>query len=68
MIYSQFRYNGKLITVERTREQQTMDLTLGIPWETVKLTALGRDKSIYFTILEEGNEKILSQRRLILIL
>lgn len=27
---------------------------MGIPWETVQLTALGRDKNIYFNILEEG--------------
>lgn len=27
---------------------------MGIPWETVQLTAFGRDKSLYFDILEEG--------------
>lgn len=40
--------------MERTREQHTLDLHMGIPWETVTLTAFGRDKSVYFKILEEG--------------
>lgn len=43
--------------MERTREQHTLDLHMGVPWETVTLTAFGRDKNIYFHILEEGNAK-----------
>jgi hypothetical protein len=27
---------------------------MGVPWETVTLTAFGRDKHMYFSILEEG--------------
>lgn len=48
-----FNYRGNWIRVERTREQQTLDLHMGIPWETVQLTAFGRDRSLYFNILEE---------------
>lgn len=48
-------YRGNWIRVERTREQHTLDLHMGIPWETVTLTAFGRDKTVYFNILEEGN-------------
>lgn len=48
------RYEGNWIRVDRTREQQSLDIQMGIPWETVQLTALGRDKNIYFNILEEG--------------
>lgn len=48
------RYKGNWIKVERTREQQTLDLHMGVPWETVQLTAFGKDRSIYFNILEEG--------------
>lgn len=48
------RYKGNWIKVDRTREQQTLDLHMGVPWETVQLTALGKDRSIYFNILEEG--------------
>lgn len=40
--------------MERTREQQTLDIQMGIPWETVQLTAFGRNRNIYFNILEEG--------------
>lgn len=50
------RYEGNWIRVERTREQQTLDIQMGIPWETVQLTAFGRNRNIYFNILEEGKE------------
>lgn len=50
-----FRYRNNWIKVDRNREQSTLDLHMGIPFETVKLTSLGRDKSVYFDILEEGN-------------
>lgn len=53
------RYAGNWIKVERTREQQTLDIQMGIPFETVQLTAIGRDRTIYFNILEEG--KILAK-------
>nr|XP_012149312.1 PREDICTED: mitochondrial chaperone BCS1 isoform X2 [Megachile rotundata] len=56
-----FRYEGNWIKVERTREQQTLDIQMGIPWETVQLTAFGRDKSIYFNILEEARQMALKK-------
>ena len=40
--------------MERNREQHTTDFQMGIPWETVTLTALGRNKQLYFDMLEEG--------------
>lgn len=49
-----FRYQGNWIRVERTREQQTLDLHMGIPWETVTLTAFGKNKGMFFSILEDG--------------
>lgn len=52
--YLFYSYKSNWIRVERTREQHTLDLHMGVPWETVTLTAIGRDKSIYFDILEEG--------------
>ncbi|XP_004522768.1 mitochondrial chaperone BCS1 [Ceratitis capitata] len=48
------RYKGIWIQVERTREQQTLDLHMGVPWESVTLTAFGRNKQLYFDILEEA--------------
>lgn len=49
-------YNNHWIRVERTRQQQTMDIQMGIPFETVQFTALGRDRGLYFRILEEARE------------
>ncbi|XP_044752023.1 mitochondrial chaperone BCS1 [Coccinella septempunctata] len=56
-----FKYGSTWIRVERTREQHTLDLHMGIPWETVTLTAFGRDKSVYFNILEEARQMALKQ-------
>lgn len=56
-----FRYKGNWIKVVRTREQQTLDIQMGIPWETVQLTSFGRDKSIYFDILEEARQMALKE-------
>ncbi|XP_023166701.1 mitochondrial chaperone BCS1 [Drosophila hydei] len=51
-----FQYKNNWIQVERTREQQTLDLHMGVPWESVTLTAFGNNKKIYFDILEEARE------------
>ncbi|XP_032671251.1 mitochondrial chaperone BCS1 [Odontomachus brunneus] len=56
-----FRYKGSWIKVERTREQQTLDLHMGVPWETVQLTSFGKDRSIYFNILEEARQMALKE-------
>lgn len=50
------KYHGVWIQVERSREQQALDLHMGVPWESVTLTALGRNKRIYFDILEEARQ------------
>ncbi|XP_017891949.1 mitochondrial chaperone BCS1 [Ceratina calcarata] len=55
------RYKGNWIKVERTREQQTLDIQMGIPFETVQLTAFGRDKNVYFNILEEARQMALKE-------
>lgn len=51
---SMCRYGRKWIRVERTREKQMIDLHTGTPWESVTFTALGRDRQIFFNILQEG--------------
>ncbi|XP_073824723.1 mitochondrial chaperone BCS1 [Musca autumnalis] len=48
------RYKGVWMQVERSREQQTLDLHMGVPWESVTLTAFGRNKQLYFEMLEEA--------------
>ncbi|XP_056663857.1 mitochondrial chaperone BCS1 isoform X2 [Monodelphis domestica] len=47
-------YQGRWIRVERVREKQMIDLQTGTPWESVTFTALGTDRSIFSSILEEG--------------
>ncbi|KAK2723602.1 mitochondrial chaperone BCS1-like [Artemia franciscana] len=54
-------YNGHWIRVERNREQHTLDLHMGIPWETVTLTALGRNKGLFSDMLEEARTLALKQ-------
>ncbi|KFB51948.1 AGAP004266-PA-like protein [Anopheles sinensis] len=49
-------YSGTWIKVDRAREQHTLDLHMGVPWETVQLTAFGRNKNLYFKILEEARQ------------
>ena len=49
-----FRFGRTWIRVERNREKQMVNFQTGSPWETVTLTALGRDRNIYFKILDEG--------------
>lgn len=56
-----FRYKGNWIKVERTREQHTLDLHMGTPWETVTLTSLGKNKELYFEILEEARRMALTR-------
>lgn len=56
-----FNYNGSWIRVERTREQHTLDLHMGVPWETVTMTSVGRNKGLYFSILEEARQMALKQ-------
>ncbi|XP_023210841.1 mitochondrial chaperone BCS1-like [Centruroides sculpturatus] len=51
-----FKYRSTWIRVERTREQQTLDLHMGIPWETVTLTAIGKNKGLYYNILDEARK------------
>ncbi|XP_034238125.1 mitochondrial chaperone BCS1 isoform X2 [Thrips palmi] len=54
-----FQYKNTWIRVERSREQQST--MLDMPFETVTLTALSRDKSIYFSILEEARKQALKK-------
>lgn len=40
--------------MERVREQHTLDLHMGVPWEVVTLTTLGQNTTVFNDILEEG--------------
>lgn len=49
-----FWYKRTWIRVERNREKQMVNLQSGTPFETVTLTAIGRNRDVYFGILEQG--------------
>ena len=51
-----FKFNGYWIRVERTREQQSLDIQMGIPYETVTLTTVGTDPKIFENILLRAQE------------
>lgn len=55
-----FYYKRNWIRVERTREKM-VDLSTGAPWETVTLTALGRDKKIFNDLLNEAKTMALAR-------
>ena len=48
------RYGRTWIRVEWNREKQMVNFQTSTLWETVTLMALGRNRAIYFSILEEG--------------
>ncbi len=47
-------YQGKLLLVQRTREQQMVELNSGKPWEKVEFTAIGRNISIFDNIIKDS--------------
>ncbi|XP_019410016.1 PREDICTED: mitochondrial chaperone BCS1 [Crocodylus porosus] len=55
-------YRRKWIRVERNREKQMIDLHTGTPWESVTFTALGTNRDIFFSILQEARELALQQQ------
>ncbi|XP_014206737.1 mitochondrial chaperone BCS1 [Copidosoma floridanum] len=58
-----FRFRNNWIKVERTREQQMHDVNLGMPFESVHLTALGKNKEMYFEILDEARQMALAEHK-----
>ncbi|KAG0727825.1 Mitochondrial chaperone BCS1 [Chionoecetes opilio] len=49
-----FWYGGTWLKVERTREQHTIDLQHGTPWENIQFTAFGKQKQLFHRIICEG--------------
>jgi chaperone BCS1 len=54
-----FNYRGYWIRVERNREKQMMNFQAGLPFETVTMTTLGRQREIFFDILDEARQMAL---------
>ncbi|PFH54207.1 hypothetical protein AMATHDRAFT_488 [Amanita thiersii Skay4041] len=51
-----FRYKGAWMQVKRERETRSMQLMSGVPWETVTLTTLSRDRALFPELLSEARD------------
>ncbi|KAG5638278.1 hypothetical protein H0H81_000924 [Sphagnurus paluster] len=51
-----FKYQGAWMQVKRERETRSMQLMSGVPWETVTLTTLSRDRSLFPRLLSEARD------------
>ncbi|TFK76326.1 hypothetical protein BDN72DRAFT_229648 [Pluteus cervinus] len=51
-----FKYRGAWMQVRRERETRSMQLMSGTPWETVTLTTLSRDRSLFPALLSEARD------------
>jgi mitochondrial chaperone BCS1 len=47
-------YNGRLMLIQRVREQSMVDLNTGKPWEKVLFTSYGRNTSVFDEMLLEA--------------
>ncbi|RKP38154.1 BCS1 N terminal-domain-containing protein [Dimargaris cristalligena] len=56
-----FKFKGVWLQVERQRDGRLMDLSTGNPFETVTLTTLSRDRSIFQTLLKDAREAALAK-------
>ena len=45
-----------VVKMKRERETRSMQLMSGVPWETVTLTALSRDRGLFPTLLSEARD------------
>ncbi|KIJ16773.1 hypothetical protein PAXINDRAFT_175993 [Paxillus involutus ATCC 200175] len=51
-----FKYHGAWMQMKRERETRSMQLMSGTPWETVTLTTLSRDRSLFPQLLAEARD------------
>ncbi|KAG5647276.1 hypothetical protein DXG03_000812 [Asterophora parasitica] len=51
-----FKYEGAWMQVKRERETRSMQLMSGVPWETVTLTTLSRDRTLFPRLLSEARD------------
>ncbi|KAH7912204.1 BCS1 N terminal-domain-containing protein [Hygrophoropsis aurantiaca] len=51
-----FKYQGAWMQMKRERETRSMQLMSGVPWETVTLTALSRDRTLFPKLLAEARD------------
>lgn len=51
-----FKYQGAWIQLKREREVRATAITTGVPWETITLTTLSRDRSLFPSLLAEARD------------
>ncbi|KAG6814523.1 hypothetical protein H0H92_000049 [Tricholoma furcatifolium] len=51
-----FKYSGAWMQVKRERETRSMQLMSGVPWETVTLTTLSKDRGLFPKLLSEARD------------
>ncbi|KAF8350566.1 BCS1 N terminal-domain-containing protein [Amanita rubescens] len=51
-----FKYRRAWIYMKRERETRSMQLMSGVPWETVTLTTLSRDRTLFPVLLSEARD------------
>ncbi|KAJ3360589.1 hypothetical protein HDU91_004504 [Kappamyces sp. JEL0680] len=49
-----FIYRGAWFQVERSRAKNMMNIATGIPWETINVTTLSRDRHLFLEMLQEA--------------
>lgn len=57
-----FIYKNRFVRVQRERENSAIDLQSGKPFESVTLTALGRDRSFFTDLLNEARDMHMSRK------
>jgi chaperone BCS1 len=58
------RWQGVWIKVQREREKGAlMDLTTGVPFETITMTTIGRRPQLFIRMLSEAQERIAAQEQ-----
>lgn len=57
------KFRHWFLQVQRERERGMVDIQSGTPWETVTLTAVGRDRRVFTELLNEAKQLALSKEQ-----
>ena len=52
-----FKYNGAWIVLDRQRDGKIMDMSTGVPFETITLTTLTRDKHVLLDLISDAKKE-----------
>ncbi|TDL24820.1 hypothetical protein BD410DRAFT_766331 [Rickenella mellea] len=57
-----FKYQGAWMQVKRERETKSMQMMTGTPWETVTITTLSKDRTLFPQLLSEARDLALREQ------